>query len=131
MTPIKSLLKLSVIDFLIADSAEKVQSGRSAGYAGILSENEGSNMSEYSPYRRPSLPVPEKQEKLDKSADEASCLTLREIRCPRCNFPIMKVYSDAVGHVRPKCPKCKAQDPINLAYFRKQKGIARLKGKYY
>ena len=88
-------------------------------------------MSEYSPYHRPSLPVPEKQEKLDKSADEASCLTLREIRCPRCNFPIMKVYSDAVGHVRPKCPKCKAQDPINLAYFRKQKGIARLKGKHY
>ena len=85
-------------------------------------------MSDYSLYHRPSLPVPEKQEKLDKSADEASCLTLREIRCPRCNFPIMKVYSDAVGHVRPKCPKCKAQD---LAYFRKQKGIARLKDKYY
>ena len=75
--------------------------------------------------------APEKQEKLNRSADEASWLTLREIRCPRCNFPIMKVYSDAVGHVRPKCPKCKAQDPINLAYFRKQKGIARLKGKYY
>lgn len=66
-------------------------------------------MSEYSPYRRPSFPVPEKQEKLDKSADEASWLTLREIRCPRCNFPIMKVYSDAVGHVRPKCPKCKSK----------------------
>lgn len=88
-------------------------------------------MSGYSPYRRPARPGPEKQEKLDRSADEASWLTLREIRCPRCNFPIMKVYSDAVGHVRPKCPKCKAQDPINLAYFRKQKGIARLKGKYY
>lgn len=88
-------------------------------------------MSGYSPCRRPAQTAPEKQEKLIRSANEASWLALREIRCPRCNFPIMKVYSDAVGHVRPKCPKCKAQDPINLAYFRKQKGIARLKGKYY
>lgn len=88
-------------------------------------------MSGYSPYCRSAQTAPEKQEKLNRSANEASWLALRDIRCPRCNFPIMKVYSDTVGHVRPKCPKCKAQDPINLAYFRKQKGIARLKGKYY
>ena len=65
-------------------------------------------MSGYSPCRRPAQTAPEKQEKLIRSANEASWLTLREIRCPRRNFPIMKVYSDAVGHVRPKCPKCKA-----------------------
>ena len=87
-------------------------------------------MSGNSPCRRPTQATPEKQEKLNRSADETSWLTLREIRCPRCNFPIMKVYSDAVGHVRPKCPKCKAQDPINLAYFRKLYGIACLIGKY-
>ena len=73
-------------------------------------------------YDRPP-PPPETEEAVD--------LTLREIRCPRCNFVIDKVFSDATGHFLSKCPKCKAQYIMNFAYFRRQKGIRRLKLKYY
>ena len=54
-----------------------------------------------------------------------------KIRCPRCNFVIDKVFSDAKGHFLSKCPKCKSQYIMNFAYFRRQKGIRRLKVKYY
>ena len=75
-------------------------------------------------YERP-IPAasPERQRRLDLSASESENLSLREIRCPRCNYLIIKVYSDSIGHIRPKCPKCKAEDTLNLAYFRRQKGI--------
>ena len=76
-------------------------------------------------------PPPETQKKLDLCEEEAADLTLREIRCPRCNFVIDKVFSDAKGHFLSKCPKCKAQYIMNFAYFRRQKGIRRLKLKYY
>ena len=69
-------------------------------------------------YDRPP-PPPETQKKLDLCEEEAADLTLREIRCPRCNFVIDKVFSDAKGHFLSKCPKCKAQYIMNFAYFRK------------
>ena len=53
-------------------------------------------------YDRP-LPPPETQKKLDLCEEEAADLTLREIRCPRCNFVIDKVFSDAKGHFLSKC----------------------------
>lgn len=81
-------------------------------------------------YDRPP-PSPETQKKLDLCEEEAADLTLREIRCPRCNFVIDKVFSDAKGHFLSKCPKCKSQYIMNFAYFRRQKGIRRLKAKYY
>lgn len=82
-------------------------------------------------YERP-IPVasPEWQRRLDLSASESENLSLREIRCPRCNYLIIKVYSDSIGHIRPKCPKCKAEDTLNLAYFRRQKGIGKRKNYY-
>lgn len=81
-------------------------------------------------YDRPP-PPPEIQEKLDLCEKEALDLTLREVRCPKCNFVIDKVFSDVSGHFLSKCPKCKAQYIMNFAYFRRQKGIRRLKLKYY
>lgn len=82
-------------------------------------------------YERP-IPAAslERQRRLDLSASESENLSLREIRCPRCNYLIIKVYSDSIGHIRPKCPKCKAEDTLNLAYFRRQKGIGKRKNYY-
>lgn len=82
-------------------------------------------------YERP-IPAasPERQQRLDLSTSESENLSLREIRCPRCNYLIIKVYSDSIGHIRPKCPKCKAEDTLNLAHFRRQKGIGKRKNYY-
>lgn len=84
---------------------------------------------------RNELPIPpaspERQLRLEQSAQESANLTLRDVRCPRCNYLIIRVYSDTVGHIRPKCPKCKAVDTLNLAYFRRQRGMSQLKSRYY
>ena len=83
-------------------------------------------------YTRPIPPAPlERQQQLDQSAKGSINLTLRDVRCPRCGYLIIKVYSDPIGHIRPKCPKCKAVDTLDLAYFRRQRGISHLKSKYY
>ena len=61
-------------------------------------------------YTRPIPPAPpERQQQLDQSAKGSINLTLRDVRCPRCGYLIIKVYSDTIGHIRPKCPKCKAR----------------------
>ena len=83
-------------------------------------------------YTRPIPPAPpECQQQLDQSVKGSANLTLRDVRCPRCGYLIIKVYSDTIGHIRPKCPKCKAVDTLDLAYFRRQRGISQLKSKYY
>lgn len=83
-------------------------------------------------YTRPIPPAPpECQQQLDQSVKGSANLTLRDVRCPRCGYLIIKVYSDTIGHIRPKCPKCKAVDTLDLAYFRRQRGIRQLKFKYY
>lgn len=83
-------------------------------------------------YTRPIPPAPaERQKRLDQSAKSSTNLTLRDVHCPRCGYLIIKVYSDTIGHIRPKCPKCKAVDTLDLAYFRRQRGISQLKSKYY
>lgn len=83
-------------------------------------------------HTRPVPPaLPSRQERLALSASESQYLSLRDIRCPRCNYLIIKVYSDSIGHIRPKCPKCKAEDSLNLAYFRRQRGAQSIKKKYY
>ena len=42
-----------------------------------------------------------------------------------------EAYADMQGHFHARCRKCKWEKPINLAYFRTQNGIWRLKAKYY
>ncbi|HPE96068.1 MAG TPA: hypothetical protein PLT66_08395 [Bacillota bacterium] len=76
-------------------------------------------------------PAPEKQEKLDLSAREVVGLTKRDVHCPKCEFVVDRVYSDAVGHKDVKCQKCKFEGPINISYFRSQKGIWYLRWLYY
>lgn len=45
---------------------------------------------------RNALPIPpaspERQLKLEQSAQESANLTLRDVRCPRCNYLIIRVY---------------------------------------
>ena len=59
--------------------------------------------------------------KLTESRKEAVTLTLREIRCPYCDFLVEKVFSDVTGHKMVYCRKCKVEYPINLGYFRRMK----------
>lgn len=66
--------------------------------------------------------TPEIQDKLDRSYTESLDLSERELRCPRCQYYIQTLYSDAIGHFKAKCPNCKTVTVYNLAYFRRQKG---------
>ena len=59
--------------------------------------------------------------KLTASQKETVTLTLREIRCPYCDFLVEKVFSDVAGHKMVYCRKCKVEYPINLGYFRRMK----------
>ena len=76
------------------------------------------------------VPVPETVEYFMRiSTEECVNLTEREVKCPYCHFPLTHVFSDASGHLRVKCPKCKGTAIVNLAYFytSKSKTIGRLK----
>ena len=76
-------------------------------------------------------PSPEAQVKLQQSAIEIDGLEMRDVKCPHCGYVITRVFADARGHFMARCRKCKEEYPINLSYFRRQKGIWRLKKKYY
>ena len=58
---------------------------------------------------------------LAKSRIESDSLKERDLLCPECGFRIQTIYSDATGHLRIKCPKCKGVFILNLAYFRRVK----------
>lgn len=74
------------------------------------------------------MPVPEKiVHFLQISHEECVDLTEREVLCPYCRFPLTHVFSDARGHLRVKCPKCKGTAIVNLAYFYKSKHLGKLK----
>ena len=66
----------------------------------------------------------EKRKKLLVSFEECAGLTERELNCPYCDYPIDGVFSDATGHLRVKCQKCKANMVVSLAYFRRKRGYA-------
>lgn len=65
--------------------------------------------------------TPDTARKLSASRKEVSDLSLREIRCPYCDFLVEKVFSDITGHKMVYCRKCKTEYPINLGYFRRMK----------
>ena len=54
-------------------------------------------------YDRPP-PPPEVQVKLDLCKKETAGLSVREIKCPKCNFVIDRVFSDVSGHFISKVP---------------------------
>ena len=62
--------------------------------------------------------------RLTKSRIEAETLNERDLRCPICGFKILTVFSDIQGHFSIKCPKCKEENTLNAAYFRRMKAYA-------
>ncbi len=60
-------------------------------------------------------------QKIDRSFRECAKLTERSLKCPYCTFVLDGIFSDASGHIRIKCPKCKAVMVLNLAYFRRRR----------
>ncbi len=64
---------------------------------------------------------PEILERVKLSAEECQDLSMRELRCPYCNFLLDLIFSDAAGHRKSKCPKCKQVTIMNVAYFRRVK----------
>lgn len=77
---------------------------------------------------KPLNPVVLKNIKL--SSLETEDLMERDVKCPYCDTIITKVFSDAKGHFRIKCQKCKAVTVLNLTYFRTMKGYGQYKSKY-
>ena len=69
----------------------------------------------------------EKKQRLSMSFEECNNLTERDLKCPHCGSLLQGVFSDAVGHLRIKCNKCKANMVLNLAYFRTKKGYKQYK----
>ena len=61
------------------------------------------------------------RQKAAASEREAEDLVSRSLRCPNCGYVVGVVFSDATGHMRTKCQKCKAVSVLNLAYFHRQK----------
>ena len=68
-----------------------------------------------------------KQKHLILLFEECEELTERELRCPYCEFSIENVFSDLTGHIRVKCPKCRASMVLSLAYFRRAKRYRKIK----
>ncbi len=60
-------------------------------------------------------------EKIRKSREEVKNLNGRELKCPICGFRIEGIYGITSGIVQVKCRKCKLEEPLNLAYFRRIK----------
>ena len=60
-------------------------------------------------------------EKIRKSREEVKKLKSRTLRCPVCEFRLEEIYELTSGYVQVKCRKCKLEEPLNLAYFRRIK----------
>ena len=65
--------------------------------------------------------TPDVAEKILKSREEVKKLKGRELKCPICGFRIEGIYGITSGIVQVKCRKCKLEEPLNLAYFRRIK----------
>ena len=75
--------------------------------------------------------TPEVAEKIRKSREEAKNLKVRTLKCPVCGFRIEEIYGITAGIVHVKCRKCKLEEPLNLAYFRRLKMKKRLINPYH
>ena len=60
-------------------------------------------------------------EKIRKFREEVKKLKGRDLKCPVCGFRIEGIYGITSGIVQVKCRKCKLEEPLNLAYFRRIK----------
>ena len=70
--------------------------------------------------------TPEAIYNAERSKQEATEFIERELKCPQCGFLIAYAFSDAKGHLKIKCKKCKKESVLNFAYFCKRKRKHRL-----
>ena len=71
---------------------------------------------------RQNVPSDEDLIRLMLSLEDLTGVSMREIRCPYCQFLMEKVGSDLrTGHKEVKCGKCKAEFVIDYRYFRSAK----------
>lgn len=66
-------------------------------------------------------------DRIKKSFEETKDMRFRPIFCPYCDWHVVDVFEDIVGHIAIKCNKCKAIIPINSAYFHSSEYIAQIK----
>ncbi len=64
------------------------------------------------------------------SRQEAEDYVERELKCPVCGFIVAAAFSDAAGHFKVKCQKCKNISVLNFAYFCRRK-YKRKEQRYY
>ena len=64
---------------------------------------------------------PDVADKIRRSREEVKQLNGRELKCPVCGFRIEGIYGITSGILQVKCRKCKLEEPLNLAYFRRMK----------
>lgn len=57
----------------------------------------------------------------EQAKQEVKELVERELKCPVCGYTVATAFSDAAGHFKVKCQKCKTISVINFAYFYRQK----------
>lgn len=69
----------------------------------------------------------EVSDKIEKSYNETVDMKFRPIFCPYCDWHVVDVFDDIVGHIAIKCNKCKATIPINAAYFHRSEYLARIR----
>lgn len=55
------------------------------------------------------------------SKQEAQEFIERELKCPECDYLVAYAFSDATGHFKIKCKKCKTVSVLNFAYFCRRK----------
>lgn len=75
--------------------------------------------------------TPDVAEKILKSREEAKHLESRELTCPVCGFRIEEIYGISSGVLHVKCRKCKLEEPLSLAYFRRIKSKLKLINPYH
>ncbi|MBQ7673172.1 MAG: hypothetical protein IJT36_01405 [Alphaproteobacteria bacterium] len=63
----------------------------------------------------------DKRRRAELSAAEVLNCAERDIRCPECGYMLASAFSDASGHFKIKCQKCKRIFILNFAYFFKLK----------
>ena len=55
------------------------------------------------------------------SKQEAQEFVERELKCPQCGYLVAYAFSDATGHFKIRCKKCKTVSVLNFAYFCRRK----------
>ena len=74
----------------------------------------------YDEVRYPNV-TQEVKEKIFRSRQDTERRERKVINCPVCGIRLLELYSSERPIVQVKCQKCKFEQPLNTAYFRRGK----------